>query len=129
MRSASDHRGPWPSVSVWHGDADATVRPINAGELVKQWANVHGLGAAAPDETRLGVVTRRAWRGVDERVRLIDYCVPGLAHGIPVDDAEPPAPFFLPSAIDATWHIADDWGLLDPSRPQGLLARFGLTAA
>ena len=129
VRSASDHRGPWPSVSVWHGDADATVRPINAGEIIKQWANVHGIGAEAPAVTRVGAVTRRAWRDGHDRVCLIDYAVPGLAHGVPVDDADPPAPFFLPSGIGATWHIANDWGLLDPSRRQGLLTRLGLTAA
>ncbi len=129
VRSASDHRGPWPSVSVWHGDADATVRPVNAGEIVKQWANVHGIGAAPPVEARVGAATRRAWHDADDRVCLIDYAVPGLAHGVPVDDVDPPAPFFLPSGIGATWHIANDWGLLDAPRRPGLLARFGLSAA
>ncbi len=129
VRSASDHHGAWPAVSVWHGDADTTVKPINAGELVKQWANVHGLGAAAPHETRVGPATRRAWRDTDDRVCLVDYSVPGLSHGIPVDDADPPAPFFLPAGIRATWHIADDWGLLEAPRRRGLLARVGLAAA
>ena len=129
VRAASDHRGPWPSVSVWHGDADATVRPINAGEIVKQWANVHGLGATAPAETRVGDATRRAWHDADDRVCLVAYSVPGLAHGVPVDDIHPPAPFFLPAGIGATWHIANDWGLLDAVPSRGLLARFGLTAA
>ena len=129
VRAASDHRGAWPSVSIWHGEADTTVKPINAGELVKQWANVHGLGADAPTETRIGAATRRAWHDADDRACLIDYSVPGLSHGVPVDDADPPAPFFLPAGICATWHIAHDWGLLDPPRRRGLLARIRLGAA
>ena len=115
VRSASDHRGAWPTVAIWHGDADSTVKPINAGELVKQWANVHGLGAEAPAVSRIGAITRRAWRDADDRECLLDYSVPGLSHGVPVDDADPPAPFFLPAGISATWHIANDWGLLDPA--------------
>ena len=129
VRSASHHRGAWPTIAIWHGDADTTVKPINAGELVKQWANVHGLGAEPPVEARLGAVTRRIWRDAGDRVRLVDYSVPGLSHGVPVDDAEPPAPFFLPAGIRATWHIADDWGLLDAPRQRGVLARIGLSAA
>jgi poly(hydroxyalkanoate) depolymerase family esterase len=27
LRSASNHRGPWPRVSIWHGSADHTVAP------------------------------------------------------------------------------------------------------
>lgn len=35
VRAASSHTGPWPRVSIWHGDADTTVRPANANELVE----------------------------------------------------------------------------------------------
>ena len=27
-------------VSVWHGDADVTIKPANAGEIIKQWSDV-----------------------------------------------------------------------------------------
>src|SRR3954452_16861267 len=45
VRAAAGRRGPWPKLSVWHGTADMTVAPLNAQEIVKQWTNVHGLGA------------------------------------------------------------------------------------
>ena len=32
VRKASSHRGPWPRVSVWHGNDDKTVIPSNALE-------------------------------------------------------------------------------------------------
>ena len=41
VRNASDHKGPWPKLSVWHGSADRTVNPANADEIVKQWLDVH----------------------------------------------------------------------------------------
>src|SRR6476660_7035896 len=46
VRAASPHRGAWPRISVWHGDADATVIPSNAIEIIKQWTDVHGLPAS-----------------------------------------------------------------------------------
>lgn len=36
VRKASSHRGLWPRVSVWHGNADKTVIPSNAREILKQ---------------------------------------------------------------------------------------------
>ncbi len=47
LRSASSHQGQWPKISIWHGDADSTVKPENATEIVKQWANVDGLDETA----------------------------------------------------------------------------------
>ncbi len=33
-------RGFWPSISIWHGTHDQTVRPGNADQIVKQWSGV-----------------------------------------------------------------------------------------
>ena len=37
VRRASGHVGSWPSISVWHGDADHTVNVSNADSTVAQW--------------------------------------------------------------------------------------------
>ena len=126
VRGASAHAGPWPSVAIWHGTDDRVVRPINAGELVKQWTNVHGLGAEIPAEDRVGKVARRIWRDASGRPCVSDYCVPAMGHGAPVDDQDPPAPFFLPVGISSTLHIAEDWGLTARTKPRRLLAMIGL---
>lgn len=126
VRAASDHRGPWPSVAVWHGSADTVVKPINAGELVKQWTNVHGIGAEVPCEDHVGAVTRRIWRDKAKHARVTEYSVPGLGHGVPVDGNDPPAPFFLPAGISSTDCIARDWGLIRETRPWALLSLLGL---
>ena len=117
VRAASDHAGPWPRVAIWFGTADAMVKPINAGELVKQWTDVHGVGARTPETDRLGPATRRIWRDSAGTACVTAYSVPDLGHGVPVDAVNPPAPFFLPAGLAATRQIAADFGLLGGTGP------------
>ena len=62
VRAASPHQGPWPRISVWHGTADTTVVPQNATELVKQWADVHGLPSEPTERLVVGGFPRAVWR-------------------------------------------------------------------
>ena len=126
VRSASKHTGPWPSVAIWHGTEDRVVKPINAGELVKQWTNVHGVGGEAPAEDQIGRTTRRVWRDGRKLQVVTEYSVAGLGHGVPVDDASPPAPFFIPAGLSSTWHIAKDWNLTRDGRERRWLEFFGV---
>lgn len=110
VRRASRHRGPWPRVSIWHGDADATVKPINADALVAQWTNVHGIEEAGETETVDGY-PRKVWQrdGVD----LVEsYTITGMAHGTPLgrDDGKA-GPFLLDVGIASSYHIARFFGL------------------
>jgi feruloyl esterase len=61
VRKASPHRGPWPRVSIWHGDADKTVIPPNALELLKQWTDVHGLPMSPSRNARVDGFPREIW--------------------------------------------------------------------
>ncbi len=126
VRIAAPSPARWPTVAIWQGTADSVVKPINAGELVKQWTNVHGVAAQVPLEDDIGATTRRVWRNEAKRPCVIEYSVPGLGHGMPVDDDAPPAPFFLPAGIDAAEQIAGDFEILRTQRTRGLLARLGL---
>ena len=117
VRRASSHRGPWPRVSVWHGDLDATVKPMNADALVAQWTNVHGL-AAAPAEDKVDGYPRKVWRsdGVDV---IESYTITGMAHGTPLaSDAHggTAGPFLLEVGISSSYHIAKFFGLTDGAR-------------
>ena len=47
VRNASEYKGTWPKVSVWHGSADRTVSAAHADALVRQGLDVHGLPEAA----------------------------------------------------------------------------------
>jgi feruloyl esterase len=116
VRTASPHTGPWPKVAVWHGAADATVKPLNAEETVKQWLDVHGLAPAPTVETAAAGYTRRVWRdsGGEDRVEAV--LVAGMGHGQPVDPdgidgCGKAAPFFPAMGISSAVHIAGSWGL------------------
>ena len=119
VREASPHRGPWPRISVWHGSADATVNPMNAGEIVKQWTNVHGLPAKASRKEVVDGHPRRVWTNAVGEDIIEEYILNGLAHGTPlatgsVENAYGAAgPFLLEAGISSSYHIAKFWGLTD----------------
>lgn len=141
----------WPTVQIWQGTADTTVRPAVADELVKQWTDVHGLPATPTLRDNVDGATHEAWsRG--GRTLVERFTVPGLQHGTPLQTGAPDAdravghagPHMLDAGISSTWHIARSWGLLtqasraatyrsDPSPPgapaaslAGVLRRAGL---
>lgn len=117
VRAASPHRGPWPRISVWHGDADTAVAPINAQEIIKQWGNIHGLPPTPAIEDHIDGHPRRVWRNSGENL-MESYTITGMSHGQPLDiDGEhsygTAAPFFNDVGISSTYRIAQFWGLPD----------------
>lgn len=110
VRAAAPAPPAFPAVSVWHGTADPTVRPVNAKELVLQWRDVHGLPARPDHSQRQGPLQRRTWTGADGRVLLEEVMVEGMTHGVPVD--RPGGPHFLDVGISSTDLIARGWGLV-----------------
>ena len=120
VRRASPHRGPWPRVQVWQGSADTTVRPGNAAELVKQWADLHGVPSAPSVTDQVDGAVHQAWQGADGTVVLESFMVPGMQHGTPLNLKAPDAdksvgragPYMLDAGISSTWRQAQSWGLL-----------------
>lgn len=125
VRAASPHRGPWPRVAVWQGDADITVRPANAEEILKQWRALHGLDAASEAGAALGRAHRLTlWRGSDGTPLVEHHAISGMGHGVPIAPAagtggsEAPlgeaAPFILDVGVASTAAIAGFFGLVEP---------------
>ncbi|MBL6081538.1 PHB depolymerase family esterase [Belnapia sp. T18] len=132
VRAASPHRGPWPRVSIWQGDADTTVRPANAEQLTRQWAALHGT-TGAPVESGSGTHRAVAWRDAKGQVVLEHHTVAGMAHGVPLDASGigQAGPYFLQAGIGSTATIAEFFGLPveQPVRqPQGQARPAGAAA-
>jgi len=119
VRGASSHRGPWPRVSVWHGDADSAVKPMNADEIVKQWTDVHSVAGNPHLERTLDGYPHRVWQGPDGEPLVESYTICGMSHGAPLSIGDRPdqcgtaAPFFNDVGISSAFHIACFWGLLE----------------
>lgn len=118
LSDASDHAGPWPRISIWHGSADATVGVGNAEAILAQWRGVHGLSDRPSQVDLIDGVPHRVWRGSDDCVLLEDYIIPGMAHGAPIKTKGDGAygssrPYMLDVGISSTLRIAQFWGICD----------------
>ena len=119
VRAGSGHAGPWPTLSVWQGDADRTVSPRNAALIVSQWRALHGLPAEPTRTERRNGHARRVWSDADGRDLIEEVTIAGMGHGTPLDTAGEAAggnagPFMLEAGISSTRDIARFWGLLPP---------------
>ena len=88
------YAGPWPRLSVWHGEADRVVDPANARLLAEQWSGVHGLESSKVIAEPFGV-RREIW-GKPELPAIELWTLPSLAHCWPTN---------------ASSQIADFWSL------------------
>lgn len=117
VRSATDHRGPWPKVSVWHGSADRTVNPGNANEIVKQWIDLHDLPEVPMAETNVDGYPRQTWWNKDGETLVESYAITDMAHGTPLGLADNDqrygmeGAFLIEAGISSSYHIAKFFGL------------------
>lgn len=134
VRGASQHRGPWPKLSVWHGTADRTVHPSNAGEIVKQWLDLHGLDQAPMSETMVDGYPRQVWWNDNGESVVESFAITDMAHGTPLGLAGKDEPygaegaFLIEAGISSSYHIANFFGLTGRVR-QKADAKEGMAAA
>jgi poly(hydroxyalkanoate) depolymerase family esterase len=118
VRAASDFTGPWPTLSVWQGDADRTVDAANAEAILAQWRGVHGLGETPQVSEAIGGATRRAWRDDSGREVIESWSVAGMGHGTPIDGGPDgvgaAGPYMIDVGLSSTQHVAAHWGLIAP---------------
>ena len=116
-RRASSHRGRFPTVAIWHGDADHTVNVSNADALVAQWLGVHGLDGAPDEVDAVDGQRHRIWWDSGGRIAVEDYRISGVGHGTPLKTRGVGAcgvtgPYMLEAGISSTWRQAERWGLV-----------------
>jgi poly(hydroxyalkanoate) depolymerase family esterase len=99
--------GPWPRLSIWHGEADETVAPGNATLLLTQWRTLLGLSEPPVRDVSTGGARQRSWG-----TGLELWTLAGMGHGYPVGEGlGRPGRFVLPQPVSATVRIARFWGL------------------
>ncbi|MGI3212729.1 alpha/beta hydrolase family esterase [Roseovarius tibetensis] len=116
VRGASKSTGPWPTISVWHGDSDTTVDNSNAGAIVRQWQKIHKVEGPTTRVEMVDGFPREVWCDPDGRVVIEHYIIADMGHGTPIraegdEGLGQEGKYMLDVGISSTRHIADFWGL------------------
>ena len=124
VRQASQHQGPWPRVSLWHGDADQTVAPANMVASIRQWVNVHGAAHQSEDEGN--GFKRRVWHDEGGRPVVEAITLAGLGHGTPIGEGiGHAAPYILEAGISSSLWILRFFGIAGREARPGDRAHWG----
>ncbi len=109
--------GPWPTLTVLHGTADTTVKPVNMADLVEQWTNVHGVDGTADRTDTVGGYPHAVYQNAAGAPVVQTYAITGMGHGQPVDPGTGPAQcgtaaaYVLDVNLCAAYELGRAWGL------------------
>ncbi|KAA0687346.1 hypothetical protein DTW90_33290 [Neorhizobium sp. P12A] len=117
-KTAASGWGPWPSISVWHGTHDETVKPINAKQIALQWVGSHQISDAPDVIATINGHSRKIWLDESGKEVIEVNLIKGMGHGVPLSfTAKAPlgtsGQFMLEAGISSTARIARSWGLAD----------------
>ncbi|HEU0034047.1 MAG TPA: PHB depolymerase family esterase [Kofleriaceae bacterium] len=90
VRGASSFTGPWPRLQIWHGASDTIVATMNAGELVKQWTNVHGTDDTADAIEKTGKDTMTQYKA-GANVVVEEHVIDTMGHAVVIGGADCPS--------------------------------------
>ena len=114
--------GKAPRVIVVHGTKDNVVHLENAGELVDQWSDVHGVDTQVDDVSRNfegnSTVHRYAYHNKEGREVIVYYELQGVRHklavnpGNGVNEGGQTGMFAVDIDFFSTYYVAKDFGLI-----------------
>lgn len=105
VRNTSSHTGPWPKVSLWHGDADTSVTPLNMTELMDQWTNVNGIDQYPDVQETVQGYPHEVYTDVAGNALVETYLLSGLEHAVAIN----PGASTDQCGIDGTYFV--DWNI------------------
>ncbi|MEU6813060.1 PHB depolymerase family esterase [Streptomyces sp. NPDC046831] len=111
------YTGPWPTLTVFQGTADYTVKPVNMTDLTRQWTDVHGADQTADVSDTVAGYPHQVFRGPAGNAVVETYSVTGMGHGQPVDPGTgstqcgTAASYFLDVNLCAAHRLGQAWGL------------------
>jgi poly(hydroxyalkanoate) depolymerase family esterase len=103
----------FPAMSIWHGEDDTRVVPVNRRELVEQWSAAHS--ASFANSERSGQLTRHRYN-VGTSTKVESVLVAELGHAFPIGSGGQlpcgrPGDFVVETSVCAAAEILQFWGL------------------
>jgi poly(3-hydroxybutyrate) depolymerase len=95
---------------------------MNAGEIIKQWTEVHGFTLYPTEAGASRRGQHRVWRGPDGAPLLESHSISGMGHAVPVAPGDTPQSFGLAGpfaddvGISSSFAIANFWGLTEAAQ-------------
>ncbi|UXY20108.1 PHB depolymerase family esterase [Streptomyces cynarae] len=111
------YSGPWPTLTVFQGTADYTVKPVNMTDLMKQWTDVHGADQVADVSDTVAGYPHQVFRDPSGNAVVETYSITGMGHGQPVDPGTgseqcgAAGSYFLDVNLCAAYRLGRVWGL------------------
>jgi poly(3-hydroxybutyrate) depolymerase len=110
-----------PPISIWHGDGDGVVVPLNRLQLVRQWTAVKRISAIPVRREISGTIVREVYANSAGATEIESITVTGLGHAFPIrtDDVLPcgePDDFVAVAGVCAAAEIMRFWGLMKTVR-------------
>jgi len=111
------YTGPWPTLTVFQGSADYTVKPVNMTDLMKQWTDVHGADQSADVSDTVAGYPHQVFRDASGNAVVETYSITGMGHGQPVDPGSgsgqcgTAGAYILDVNLCAAYRLGLAWGL------------------
>jgi poly(hydroxyalkanoate) depolymerase family esterase len=114
VKNIHPHQKSWPALSVWTGENDAIVSPLNSAMLAQQWASLLALERKPVISKKSGYTITRWYDSANQaQVELI--AVSDLGHGImvnpQVENGGETSDYVLASPISTLKHVINFWQL------------------
>lgn len=114
VRNLNPQQKSWPKLSIWTGENDSIVNPLNSSMHAQQWANLSSLNTKPTIDKKSGyTITRWGNSAKQAQVELIE--VSNLGHGImvnpQVENGGKEADYVLASSVSTVKHVINFWQL------------------
>ncbi|MDX2368571.1 MAG: PHB depolymerase family esterase, partial [Colwellia sp.] len=114
VKNINPQQTTWPKLSVWTGENDSIVNPLNSSMLAQQWAKLSALEHKSIVNKESGyTVTRWHNSAKEAQVELIE--VSNLGHGIMVnphvENGGEVSDYLLASPVSTVKHVINFWQL------------------
>jgi hypothetical protein len=114
----SGYTGSYPTLMVFQGASDYTVKDLNMTELVDQWTNVHGLSQTPSSTATFRTSTKKTYG-----TKVVTYHITGMGHAISVDPGTnadqggTTGAYSEDKDIYSSYYAAQFWGLIGGTTP------------